>query len=327
MAAARCDGRIGVDGGTGAGWHRLCRGIRRARHLRPVRHHGRAAGLRTVRSQSDPGAGAGLFAGCNHPRRRAAALGGRPATCHRAGRHDGPGVGCPVRRGWRSAAWLRHRVAVQADPLRLHERHRTDGDRQPVAGVVRFRRRCPWTAGRVTPVRVGFAGRQDEPVGAGHRRRHAPDDSSAQAPFACAGRVDRRRSCDPGCHLAGSGFDYRGLRGCARARHAAAGPARFLPAVDRRQRHHTRAARRTGGGTDLVCRHQRVVADLRRADSLLRRFEPGNGGSGCGQRSRRSVPGLSDQRQCFTHTGGRGRRRQDTTHRGWWARWQSAPCC
>ena len=41
------------------------------------------------------------------------------------------GAGLHPRR--RGAARLRHRASVQADPLRLHERHRADGDDQPAA--------------------------------------------------------------------------------------------------------------------------------------------------------------------------------------------------
>ena len=190
------------DSGADSSGHRLRRRIRLARHLRTVRHHGRAAGVCLVRPEPYPGAGAGLLVGRADPGRRPAAVRGRPAACHRAGRDDGFGVGCAVRRGRYRTAGIRHRAVVQADPLWLHERHRPDGDRQPIAGAVRLRRPGPWAAGRVPAIRVGPAGRQDKLAGAGHRRRHAADDSAAQAPSASAGRLDRRRRRDLCRHLA-----------------------------------------------------------------------------------------------------------------------------
>ena len=315
LAGARRTGRSGIDRRAGAGGHRLRRGLRCAGHLRPVRHHGRAAGLCAVRPEPHPGAGARLVAGCTHPGRRAATVRGRPATGCRAGRHDGPGVGCAVRRRRRRAAGLRHRIAVQADPLRLHERHRADGDRQPVAGAVRLRRRCPRTARRVVAIRAGLAGRQHESGGTGHRRRQLADHPLAQAPSAAARGAGRRGGGDPGRQRPGPGLDHRRPRRSAGARRLAAGPAWFLAAFNGRQRHRTGAARWAGGGTDLVRRHQRPVADLRGPNRHFRRSEPGDGRPGRSQPGRRAVPGLSDQRQRLTHTGGRGSRRQDPAHR------------
>ena len=123
LACARSDGRPGIDRGAGSSRYRLRCGFWCAWHLRPVCHHRRAAGVCDVWPEPHPGTGTGLVVGSIDPGRGPAAIGGRPATCHRAGRHDGIGIGGAVRRGGRRAAWLRHRIAVQANSLRLHEWH------------------------------------------------------------------------------------------------------------------------------------------------------------------------------------------------------------
>ena len=137
LAPQRPGGRPRVDDDAGAGRHRLRRGIRRPRHLRPVRHHHPAPGIRAVRSQPHPGAGAGFFPGRADPRGRPAAVSGRSGAGGRAGRHDGGGVGSGVHRGGPAATGIHHRTALQADPLRLHERHCAHSADQPAAQAVR----------------------------------------------------------------------------------------------------------------------------------------------------------------------------------------------
>ena len=51
-----------------------------------------------------------------------------------------------LRRGRPRAARLRHRAAVEADPLRLHERHRADGAAEPASQAVRLLDRARRTA-------------------------------------------------------------------------------------------------------------------------------------------------------------------------------------
>ncbi len=58
-----------------------------------------AAGLRAIRSEPHPGAGAGLVAGGADPRRRAAAFGWRPDARRRPGRVDGRGIRCGLHPG------------------------------------------------------------------------------------------------------------------------------------------------------------------------------------------------------------------------------------
>lgn len=138
LAAARRVGRAGADRRAGARGHGLRDGLGRAGHLRPVRDHLRAAGLRRLRAQPGAGAGPRLVAGRARAGRRAAVVGGRSAACDGAGRDDRGGVWRAVPAGRGGTAGLRHRAAVQADPLWLHERHRPDGAGQPAAAAVRL---------------------------------------------------------------------------------------------------------------------------------------------------------------------------------------------
>ena len=64
--------------------------------------------------------------------------GGDPLRAVDARRHDGDRFGHGVHPGRRRAAGLRHRASLQADPLRLHERHCADGADQPAAQAVRL---------------------------------------------------------------------------------------------------------------------------------------------------------------------------------------------
>ena len=61
---------------------------------------------------------------------------------------------------------LRHRTAVQADPLRLHERHRADRADQPAAQAVRLLDRGRRAVAQPVGDRRGDLGRQDELDGA-----------------------------------------------------------------------------------------------------------------------------------------------------------------
>ena len=138
LAAARHRRRPRDDDHARAGRHRLRGGIRGARHQRPLRDHRAAARLRAVRSQPHPRPRPGLGARGRDPRRRAAAVGRRSAARGRAGRHDGDRLRRGLRRRGPGAPRLHHRAALEADPLRLHERHRADGAAQPDPEAVRL---------------------------------------------------------------------------------------------------------------------------------------------------------------------------------------------
>ena len=56
---------------------------------------------------------------------------GDPQRARRAGRNDGDRVRRRLRGCRPGASRLHHRAALEADPLRLHERHRADGDPEP----------------------------------------------------------------------------------------------------------------------------------------------------------------------------------------------------
>ena len=67
---------------------------------------------------------------------------GDPQRAVALARNDGDRVRRRVRRRGPGASRLHHRAAVEADPLRLHERHRADRDAEPDPEAVRlFRRR------------------------------------------------------------------------------------------------------------------------------------------------------------------------------------------
>ena len=91
----------------------------------------------------------------------------------------------------RPAPRLRHRAAVQADPLRLHERHRAHGADQPAAQAVRLFDRERRAAARPRADRRVGAGRPGQLDRVRGRRRHAGGDPAAQALQAHPGHPDR----------------------------------------------------------------------------------------------------------------------------------------
>ncbi len=289
LVAARHRGRPGADDDAGAGGHRLCGGLGRARHPWPVRHHRRAAGLCAVRAQPHPGDGAGFVAGRADPGGAAAARGRRPGARGGAGRRDGHRRGPDRRRRRAGQAGLHHRTAVQAHPLRLHERHRAGGHRQPAAQVVRHchRGRRPARTGR--GLGAGAVGRAAQRRGLRHRRGVAGADPAAEALAARARHAHRhRRRHGRGRTLRPGPQAWR-----ERARHTAAGAAVTGAAVDRLGRPDAGAGRRAGRGAGGLCRHQRAVAHLCAAPAPAGGPEPGDGGAGRDQPGGGPVPGLS----------------------------------
>ena len=141
LGAARCRRRPRSHDHAGAGRHRLCRGVRRAGHLRSLCDDRAAARLCSVRSEPDPGAGAGLLARARDPGRSAPALGRRCGARGRDRRHHGDRLGRDLRRIRPRAARLHHRAALQAHSLRIHERDRADGAAQPDPQALRLLRR------------------------------------------------------------------------------------------------------------------------------------------------------------------------------------------
>ena len=138
LATARHRRRPRHDDDARAGRHRVRGGVRGPGHQRPLRDHRAAARVRRVRSQPHPRAGPGLGARGRDPGGRAAAVGGRSAARGRAGRHDGDRLRRRVRCGRPGASRLHHRAALEADSLRLHERHRADRDPEPDPEAVRL---------------------------------------------------------------------------------------------------------------------------------------------------------------------------------------------
>ena len=194
--AARSDGRPGADHDAGAGRNRLCGGFGRSGNLWAVRHDRAVARLRAVRSQPHSGAGAGFLARRGDSRGRAASLGWRPDARRGPGEHDGGGVGSGVHPDRRDAPGIRHRAAVQADPLRLHERHRAHGADQPAAEAVRLFDRWRRAVARPRADRRRHPRRPGQLDGVRGRRRHAGGDPAAQALQAHPGPPDRGRRRD-----------------------------------------------------------------------------------------------------------------------------------
>ena len=193
LAAARSDGRPGADHDAGAGRNRVRSGFGRPGNLRPVRHHRPAARLRAVRPEPHSGAGAGFRARRGDSRGRAASLCRRPDARRGPGEHDGGGVGAGVHPDRRNAPGIRHRAAVQADPLRLHERHRAHRADQPAAQAVRLFDRQRRAAARPRADRPVDPGRPGQLDGVRGRRRHAGGDPAAQALEANPRPPDRGR--------------------------------------------------------------------------------------------------------------------------------------
>ena len=155
------------------------------------------------------------------PGRRAAAVGRRSAARRCRRQSDGRRLGRGVHPGGRLAARIHHRAAVQADPLRLHERHRVRGDRQPVAQAVRSVDRQRRAAAR--PLAIVQAVLGGRPTGPRLPLAQAPrGDTAAQALPALPGHPDRGGGRDDCGRL----VRPRHKRRREGARRAAAGPAR-----------------------------------------------------------------------------------------------------
>ena len=193
LAAARRDGGPCADDDAGTGRNRLCRRFGPPWNLRPLCHDRPAARVRAVRSQPHPGAGARFVSRPRDSCRRAAALGRRCDARRGPCRHDGRGVGSGVHPDRARAPGIRHRAPVQADPLRLHERHCVHGPDQPAADAFRLfdrRRRTSARAPANRPIGARWSGELDR-VRRG--RRHARGNSALQAFRASPWHPDRGR--------------------------------------------------------------------------------------------------------------------------------------
>ena len=118
---------------------------------------------------------------------------GDPQRARRRGRNDGHRVRHRVRGGRPGAPRIHHRAALQADPLRLHERHRADRDPEPDSEAPRIFRQRGWTAAPGVGDRREGVGRQHQRHGARDRRRRARADSRAEAVAAHSGHAGRGR--------------------------------------------------------------------------------------------------------------------------------------
>src|SRR6266576_4125461 len=181
LGSARCDGWSGVGYDAGTGRYRLCAGFGGSRNLWAVCHDRALASVRGVWSQSYSCARAGFVSGPRDSRRRAPSLGWRRYACGNPREHDGGGLGSGVRVDRCVAPGICHGAALQADSLRLHERHRAHSADQPAAEALwvlhRWRRSIarPRAHYRRHPRRTG------ELDVIRNRRRHTRSDSSAQA--------------------------------------------------------------------------------------------------------------------------------------------------
>ena len=76
----------------------------------------------------------------------ASAFGWRSHACRRTGGRNGHRVRNGMHPRWHSASRICHRTPVEADPLRLYERHRAHGTDQPVSKALRFLNRKSWAS-------------------------------------------------------------------------------------------------------------------------------------------------------------------------------------
>ena len=117
---------------------------------------------------------------------------GDPPARSRRGRNDGHRLGRGVHCSGPRSTRLHHRAPLEADSLRLHERHRADGGVEPDPEALWFFR----LRGRTAPAGVGHRqagdGGKHEPRGARGRRQHPRADPGPEAPAARPGHVDRR---------------------------------------------------------------------------------------------------------------------------------------
>ena len=232
-------------------------------HIRSVRHVDPAAGVRAVRSQPHPGARTGFFTGRFDPRRHIAACRKRSESRRGRGRPAGGGVRGVVHSCRSLAPGIHHRAAVEADPLRIHERHRTDRADQPTAQSCSESRSSPMA--RCTPSGTWhgrYMAGQHELDHLCHWRRRAGDHTSAKAlpahsgHFAgCRCRHDRRRRARPGRDRRSAG-----------ARRDAPGPAALRAAPDQPGGTGRDRDRRHRNRVSVVYRHQHSVAHLCRED-------------------------------------------------------------
>ena len=258
LVAARHRRRPRHDDHARAGRHRVRGGLGGAGHQWPLRDHRAAARVRPVRSQPHHRSRPGLGARGRDPRRRAAAFGGRSATRGRGGRNDGHRFRRGVHCSGPGSTRLHHRVALEADPLRLHERHRADGGAEPDPEAL-------WLfglRGRADPAGVGNrregGGGKHEPRGTRGRRQHPRADPDPEAPAARPGHLDRRDRC----HCCGRGIRSRNPIRHLRARSFASRVADAKTSDRRRRQPRAGPHGRRRGGPRVIRRHQCALSNL-----------------------------------------------------------------
>ena len=205
-------------------------------------------------------------------RGRVTSLGRRSHACGRPREHDGGGVGSGVHPDRYVAPGFRYRTPLQADPLRLHERHRTHSADQPAAEALRLLSRCRRSIARPRAHWGRHSRRTGELDLIHSRRQHTRRDPFAQALQAHPWPSARRRRSD----YRGRYTEPRHYRRGEGSRSAAARTAIVCGADNQfcsPRRHHYRWLCCRHGG---VRGHQRLVADIRRQDPHAGRSESGN---------------------------------------------------
>lgn len=192
----------GADYDASACRNRLCAGFGGPRNLWAVCYDRTLARLCTLWSQPHFGAGAGFVSRPRDSRGCAPSLGWRSRACGSRREHDGDGVGSGVHLHRYVAPRIRHGASFQADPLRLHERHRAHGADQPVTEALRFLDQKRRSTTRSCEHRQRHPRRTGELDRIRSRCRHTRGDPFAQAlqahpgPSARSRRGDYRGRCN-----------------------------------------------------------------------------------------------------------------------------------
>ncbi|SAK48030.1 sulfate transporter [Caballeronia ptereochthonis] len=233
-----------------------------------------------------------------------------PSRAIRRGGHDGDRLRCRLRGVRAAEARLCHGAAVEADPLRLYERHRADGAHQRAAETLRDFPRRSGTAPRHGQPGQTRRGRAVELVQLRRRGGQSRAHPAAQALRQGPRHPDRRRAGDALCKRASARPRRR-----QSAWNDSARTARVLATLGERRGYRQDCARRLRGRADFLRGHERALAYFRRALQHARRSKSGNDRARRRQSRDRPLPGLSDQQQFIAHARRRSGRRENAGDR------------
>ena len=198
------------------------------------------------------------------------------------------------------SAGLHNRVALQADPLRIHEWNSADGSNQPTAQAFWLLDRRRWTVARAMGDSASDLERKSQLDCTCGWRGHVGGHSCTEEQPACTRNINCSAGRHRNCWLIGLSYQCQlvGL-GSASPRSACI----HYP-VDFLCRYRSGRDRRLGGRPRVVRRHECPFARLRRSNAHECQSKPRNGGARSRQPGRGIFSGLSHQQQLLTHSRG-----------------------